>query len=78
MSAVELRKQLIERIQNTDNIRLLEEVYRLLQLETDDISIYKLNDEQITAIHEARLEIKNGKFFTDQQANDDIDEWLNK
>jgi hypothetical protein len=78
MSTVELRKKLIEKIQKTENEVLLEEAYRLLELETEDIEIYKLTEEQRKAVSEGRLQIKNGKFLTDDQANNEIDEWLSK
>jgi tRNA A22 N-methylase len=78
MSTVELRKRLIDKIQTTKDERILEEAYRLLEIETEDIEIYKLNKDQKKAISEARQQIKNGQFLTDEQANKEIDEWLNK
>ena len=78
MSTTELKKRLIDKIQKTDNENLLEEAYRLLELETQDIEVYKLTDDQRKAINEARQQIKNGEFLTDEQANKEIDEWLNK
>jgi hypothetical protein len=78
MSTVELRKRLIDKIQKIDDENLLEEAYRLLEGETEDIEIYKLSDEQRNVVNEARQQIKNGKFLTDDQANKEIDEWLNK
>lgn len=78
MSAIELRKRLIDKIKKTDNADLLAEVYRLLELETDDVERYKLNDNQREAIKEARHQIINGQFLTDEQSNKEIDEWLSK
>jgi tRNA A22 N-methylase len=78
MSTVELRKRLIDKIQKTKDERILEEAYRLLEIETEDIEIYRLNDDQKKAISEARQQIKNGQFLTEEQANKEIDEWLNK
>lgn len=78
MSSAELKKRLIDKIQKTDNENLLEEAFRLLQLESEDIEIYKLSDEQKSAVNEAREQIKRGEFLTDDEANKDIDEWLNK
>ena len=78
MSTIELRKRLIDKIQNTDNENLLEEAYRLLNLETEDIEVYRLSDDQRKAIHEAKQQIKNGQFLTDEQASKEIDEWLNE
>lgn len=78
MSSAELKKRLIDKIQKTDNENLLEEAFRLLQLESEDIEIYKLSDEQKSAVNEAREQIKRGEFLADDEANKDVDEWLNK
>jgi len=78
MSTLDLRKRLIEKIQKTDNESLLKEVYRLLELETEDIEVYKLSEDQKDAINEARQQIKKGQFLTNDQADKEIDEWLSK
>jgi hypothetical protein len=78
MSTVELRKRLIDKIKITEDERILEEAYRLLELEMDDIEIYKLNADQKEVIREARQQIKDGQFLTEEQANNEIDEWLKK
>ena len=78
MSTVELRKQLIEKIQATDNEMLLQEAYRLLDLESVDIDKYTLTDDQLAVVAEAKKEIKAGRFLTNDQANNEIDEWLDK
>jgi hypothetical protein len=78
MSTIELRKRLIDKIQKTDDENLLEEAYRLLELETESIETYKLNDEQRNAVDQARQQINKGEFLTDKHANQEIDEWLSK
>lgn len=78
MSTIELKKLLIDRIQKTENEELLEEAFRLLELETEDIEIYKLNDNQNKVIDEAKQQIKNGQYLTDEEANKEIEEWLSK
>jgi hypothetical protein len=78
MSTIELRKRLIDKIQKTDNKNILQEAYRLLELEAEDIEVYKLSDDQKRVVNEARQEIKDGKFLTDNQADKEIDEWLSK
>ena len=78
MSTTELRKRLIDKIEKTENENLLQEAYRLLELETEDIEMYKLNDDQRKAINEARQQINSGQFLTDDQSNKEIDEWLSK
>ena len=76
MMTVELRKRLIDKIQETKDERILEEAYRLLGLETDDIEVYQLNDDQKEAINEARQQVKQGQFLTEEKTNNEIDEWL--
>ncbi len=78
MSTIELRKQLIDKIKTSENKTLLEEAYRLLALENDDSEVYQLSPDQISAVNEAKSQIKNGKLLTDDQANQEIDEWLGK
>ncbi len=72
MSTIELRKRLIDKIQKTEDERILEEAYRLLELETEDIEIYKLDEDQKKAISEARQQIKNGQFLTEDFTNNSI------
>jgi hypothetical protein len=78
MSTVELKNRLIEKIQNTENCSLLEDVYRLFELEAQSLEIYELNESQLNAVNEAREQIKTGKYLTSEQADKEIDEWLNK
>lgn len=78
MSNAELKKRLIDKIQKTDNQDLLEEAFKLLQLASEDIEVYKLSDEQKSAVNEAREQIKRGEFLTDAQVNKDVGEWLNQ
>ena len=78
MSALELRKRLIEKIQKTDIEALLREAYRLLELEMEDIEVYKLSKDQKDAVNAARQQIKKGQFLTSDQADKEIDEWLSK
>lgn len=78
MKTTELKKRLIDKIQKSENNNLLEEAYRLLELESQEIEIYQLNDEQKSAVTEAREQIKKGHILTGNQANQEIDEWLKK
>ena len=78
MSTIELRKKLIQKVNTTESVDLLEEAYRLLERESEDIEIYKLSKDQIIAIKEAKNQIKNGQFLTDEEADKDINEWLKK
>ncbi|MEO6721778.1 MAG: hypothetical protein ABIN67_15645 [Ferruginibacter sp.] len=79
MSTIELRKLLIEKIQVIDDDKLLEEAYRLLEVDIEEpADVYILNDQQKGAIDQAREQIRQGQFLTDEESNREIDEWLNK
>lgn len=78
MTALELKKRLIKKINQTHNNEILEEMFRLITNEETDESIYELSDAQINAIEEAQLQFKNGQFISDEQADNEIEEWLGK
>ena len=77
MSTLELRNRLIDKIQKTRDGRILEEIFRLLELGSEDSDTYKLNKNQKEAINEARQQIKKGQFLTEEEANKEADKWLN-
>lgn len=76
MKTMEIKKKLINEINLSKNKNLLEEFYRFLNLENEIQETYKLNKEQNSAVAEAREQIKNGNYLTNEQANQEIDEWL--
>ena len=78
MSTIELRKLLIEKIQLTDDDKLLEEASRLLEVEIEESDVYILNDKQKEAIEEGRKQIVKGEYLTDEESDKEIDEWLSK
>lgn len=78
MSTLELKTRLMEKINKIEDENLLKEVFRLLELNTGIEEIYNLDFDQKAAIAEARGQIKNGQFLTEDQADNEIDEWLNK
>lgn len=78
METIEIKKKLIEEINLSNNKDLLEELYRFLNLENEMQETYKLDNEQISAVAEAREQIKKGEYLTNDDANQEIDEWLDK
>ncbi len=76
MKTIEIKNKLIDEIKLSKNKDLLEELYRFLNLENDIQETYKLDEEQKAAVTEARDQIKNGDYLTNEQANQEIDQWL--
>jgi hypothetical protein len=77
MATTDLKEKLIERIRRTEDLQLLEEISRLLELQEPD-RIYHVNDQQRKNISEAKEQIRNNQSISNEDANKDIDEWLNK
>ena len=78
MSTLEIKKKLIHSIHKTGNRILLRDVYRLFELQEEDIEIYKLNPRQKHGINKGKKEIENGQFLSNEQAEKEADEWLKK
>lgn len=77
MSPTDLKEKLINKIQETNDKELLEELSVLFELHEPD-SIYELNDEQKKKIETAQEQINSNQILTEDEANKDIDQWLNK
>ncbi|MDE1193511.1 MAG: hypothetical protein PW786_15395 [Arachidicoccus sp.] len=75
MNTDELKINLINKITSINDSSLLEEVKQLLDFETNE-SVYQLSDEQKNRIAEARAEYKAGNFLTIDEANNEIEKWL--
>ncbi|RZJ50162.1 MAG: hypothetical protein EOO19_03835 [Chryseobacterium sp.] len=72
-----MKSDLLNKINELDDIRIIKEIKKFLDFELDE-KIYKLNQAQQDRIQEARTEYKNSQTLTDEQANNEIDEWLNE
>lgn len=78
MKAIKIKEKLINEINLSKNKNLLEEFYQFLNLENEIQEPYQLNEEQNSAVAEAREQIKKGDYLTNEEANQEIDEWLRK
>ena len=77
MSTAELKIDLISRIASTEEPRIIEELRKLLDFELDN-ETYKLSPEQLQRVSEAKAEYLSGNVVSEQQADEEIDEWLNE
>jgi len=71
------KKQLIEKIKGIQDQNIIDEIYRLLGIDFDD-TVYKTTNEQKNAIYEAQKQIKTNQTLSENEANEEIDKWLNK
>ena len=77
MSTAELKIDLISRIANTEEPRIIEELRKLLDFELDN-ETHKLNPQQLQRVSEAKAEYLAGNVVSEQQADEEIDEWINE
>jgi hypothetical protein len=78
MNVQDLKKQLVEKIQKTNDNLVLEEILRLLEIESESMGAYTLSEDQVQVINEAQEQIKQGKFLSNDDANTEINQWLGK
>lgn len=78
MSATELRLQIINKVAAITDELILEEIFKLVSIESEMDSIYRLTDTEKKAIELGLTDIQEGRTFTSEQADKMIKEWLKK
>ena len=78
MSAIELRKRIIEKLSSIEDELILKEIYDIIKIESGIDSVYKLTAEEKNAIDAGLKDIRDGKIVSSEKANDLIKEWLKK
>lgn len=78
MTTIEIKNQVIGKINQWTDNDLLMDVYKLLDDSHTDSEIFRLSDNHKVAIDIALNQINNGVLLTSEQSNKEIDEWLNK
>ncbi len=77
MSTAELKIDLINQITLIRDKARLKELLHLLKFQ-EDSSVYITNDDEKSAVFEARLEIEKGELSSDEEVQKEINEWLKK
>lgn len=75
MTTTELKKKLIDTINSTENASVLEDIERILDLEFDS-DVFMISAEQKTAIIQGQKDFKSGNYISNDEANDQINKWL--
>mgnify|MGYP003692776209 CR=1 FL=1 len=77
MNVEELKKLVIEKLNKLDDVNIIEQIKDLIDFESES-DFYELNDEQIIRVKEAKNEYKNSFVLNENEANQDIEKWLNE
>ncbi len=78
MFTTKMKQDLIEKIQSLSDETVLEEVYRILEVGLHENETITLTNEQKNLIDLGLKDIAEGNFLTNEQANNEIEEWLKK
>lgn len=74
MSSKEMKKQLIDKIQSTEDDKILEEVYRVLEVSSREVDMIILADDQKAQIDKGMRDVEEGRCLTNDDANREITE----
>ena len=78
MSATELKQQIINRVTAMTDEATLGEIYKLVNLEFEMESVYKLTEKERAAIEIGFNDVKAGRVYSPEAAENMIKEWLKK
>lgn len=78
MTSIELKNKIILKVRQVNDEEVLNEIYKLLDDSLDDSEIMMLSDNHKNAIEVAKEQIEKGEYLTNEQANKEMDKWLNK
>jgi len=78
MSATELKLQIISKITAIEDELILEEIFKLVDIESQMDSVYRLTDEERKAINLGLKDVEAGRVYSSEAADNMIKEWLRK
>lgn len=78
MKTDEIRKRLIDEINSSNNVTLLEEMYSYFSRDNAVEEVYKLSEPQHREIAKGRDQIKSGQTLTNEEVNTEIQKWLDE
>lgn len=77
MTAINLKKKIVSKLNSTTEMNVLEAIIKLLDV-TESEQTVKLNKKQLEKVKIAKKQYKVGKVKTHAAANKDIVRWLGK
>lgn len=78
MTMVDIKAQLISKIQVTDDKEILAGMLELLDFELNNLDTYTLTNAQKESIAISKNQLKEGKVYSEEEADKLTDKWLNE
>jgi predicted transcriptional regulator len=76
MNKSELKDKLIATITETEDKRLLEDIFRIINIETEPQGLYELSETELNAVKEGVEQLNNGQFISNEDLNARMNEWI--
>ena len=77
MNKEELKIDVINKINQLKYPHIIEDIQKLIDFELST-DLYNLSEEQINSVKEAKEEYQNSEILNKQEANQEIEKWLNE
>jgi predicted transcriptional regulator len=78
MSLAELKLQIINKVSSITDELILEEVYKLVCIESEMDSLYRLTEIERGAVAEGLDDVKEGRVYSSEAAENLLKKWLEK
>ena len=75
MSVTELKLQIINKISAIEDKLVLEEIFKLVEIESEMDSIYRLTDKERKSLEAGLNDVKKGRVYSSEAADNMIKEW---
>lgn len=73
-----MKQELIDKIKSITDENILEEVYRIIEVGNEDVDRIMLSNQQKESIDLGIKDIEEGNYLSNEEANQEIEEWLKK
>ena len=78
MTAIELRKKIMEHVNSIDNEEVLKEIFNIIRIESGMEPVYKLTEAERKGVEEGLRDIHEGRVYSSEEADNLIRKWLKK
>lgn len=78
MSTTQLRNSVIDKIYCIQDDKFLKAINVILDTQTSSPFVYKLSKKLKKDIQKSKEQIAKGEYFTNEEVEKEMDEWLNK
>ena len=74
----QMKQEIIDKIKSITNENILEEVYRIIEVGNEDVHKIVLSNQQKESIDLGIKNIEEGNYLSNEEANQEMEEWLKK